>query len=63
DCPVAPVENAGLDVDMLEAQAFWFLAVLVARGLTTSAPGTTGVRVPIGGGILSEPTWALRKEV
>ncbi|OWU68479.1 anhydro-N-acetylmuramic acid kinase [Roseovarius sp. 22II1-1F6A] len=55
DCPVAPVEDAGLDGDMLEAQAFAFLAVRVARGLPTSFPATTGVRAAIGGGQLSDP--------
>jgi anhydro-N-acetylmuramic acid kinase len=55
DCPVAPVEAAGLDGDMLEAQAFAFLAVRVARGLPTSAPGTTGVRAAVGGGTISRP--------
>ena len=55
DVPVEPVEAAGLDGDMLEAQAFAFLAARVARGLPTSCPGTTGVRAAVGGGILSEP--------
>ncbi|WP_037277266.1 anhydro-N-acetylmuramic acid kinase [Rubellimicrobium mesophilum] len=55
-CPVEPVESAGLDGDMLEAQAFAFLAVRVARGLPTSAPGTTGVPEPTCGGRLSRPT-------
>jgi len=55
DCAVAPVEDAGLDGDMLEAQAFAYLAVRVAKGLPTSAPGTTGVRAAVGGGRLSEP--------
>jgi anhydro-N-acetylmuramic acid kinase len=55
DCPVAPVEAVGLDGDMLEAQAFAFLAVRVARGLPTSCPGTTGVAAPVGGGTLSRP--------
>ncbi|GGB14944.1 anhydro-N-acetylmuramic acid kinase [Allosediminivita pacifica] len=55
DCPVITVEDAGLDGDMLEAQAFAFLAVRVARGLPTSAPGTTGVSIPMGGGQLSRP--------
>ena len=55
DCPVAPVEAAGLDGDMLEAQAFAFLAVRVARGWPTSCPATTGVPVAVGGGILSAP--------
>lgn len=54
-CPVVPVEDHGLDGDMIEAQAFAFLAVRVIRGLSTSAPGTTGVAAPIGGGQLSKP--------
>ena len=55
DCPVKPVEAVGLDGDMLEAQAFGFLAVRVARGLATSCPGTTGVRACVGGGVISVP--------
>ncbi len=55
DCPVEPVEAAGLDGDMLEAQAFAYLAVRVARGLPTSCPGTTGVKAAVCGGILSRP--------
>ncbi|TYB90304.1 anhydro-N-acetylmuramic acid kinase [Oceaniovalibus sp. ACAM 378] len=55
DCPVAPVEDAGLDGDMLEAQAFAHLAVRVARGLSTSCPTTTGVAAAIGGGTVSRP--------
>ncbi len=55
DCPVEPVEAVGLDGDMLEAQAFAYLAVRVARGLATSAPRTTGVRACVGGGIVSLP--------
>ncbi|WP_299827050.1 anhydro-N-acetylmuramic acid kinase [uncultured Roseobacter sp.] len=55
DCPVGPVEDVGLDGDMLEAQAFAYLAVRVARGLPTSCPGTTGVRAAVGGGTLSWP--------
>jgi len=54
-CDVAPVEAAGLDGDMLEAQAFAHLAVRVVRGMPTSAPGTTGVAAPVGGGQLSRP--------
>jgi anhydro-N-acetylmuramic acid kinase len=53
--PVAPVEEAGLDGDMLEAQAFAFLAVRVARGLPTSCPATTGVPAAVGGGQISRP--------
>ena len=55
DCPAEPVEAVGLDGDMLEAQAFAYLAVRVARGLPTSCPGTTGVGALVGGGILSLP--------
>ena len=52
---VDPVESADLDGDMLEAQAFAFLAVRVAMGLPTSAPATTGVPVAVGGGRISRP--------
>lgn len=55
DVPVAPVEDAGFDGDMLEAQAFAYLAVRVMRGLPTSCPATTGVSVAIGGGQISRP--------
>jgi anhydro-N-acetylmuramic acid kinase len=53
--PVEPVEAVGLDGDMLEAQAFAFLAVRVAMGLPTSAPGTTGVAAAIGGCRVARP--------
>ncbi|HHX90177.1 MAG TPA: anhydro-N-acetylmuramic acid kinase [Paracoccus sp.] len=56
DCPVTPVEAEGLDGDMLEAQAFAFLAARVARGLPTSGPRTTRIAAAVGGGILSRPT-------
>ncbi len=55
ECAVRPVEDAGLDGDMMEAQAFAYLAVRVMRGLPTSAPGTTGVAAPVGGGQVSRP--------
>lgn len=54
-CPMAPVEALDLDGDMLEAQAFAYLAVRVMRGMPTSAPGTTGVAAPVGGGRVSKP--------
>ena len=56
DCPVRPVEEAGLDGDMLEAQAFAYLAVRVARGLPTSCPSTTGVSAAVSGGEISYPS-------
>ncbi|MEO0357598.1 MAG: anhydro-N-acetylmuramic acid kinase [Pseudomonadota bacterium] len=55
-CCVDPIEDIGADGDMVEAQAFAYLAARVARGLPTSFPTTTGVGVPMGGGILSRPT-------
>ncbi len=55
DCPVQPVEEVGLDGDMLEAQAFAYLAVRVLRGMATSCPSTTGVAAPVGGGKVSRP--------
>ena len=59
-CAVQPVEAAGLDGDMLEAQAFGWLAVRVFKGLPTSGPDTTGVPAPCGGGRISYPTSARR---
>jgi len=55
ECPVVPVERVGLDGDMLEAQAFGYLAVRVLKGLPTSCPSTTGVQAAVGGGIVSRP--------
>ena len=52
---VEAVEAVGLDGDMLEAQAFAYLAVRVLRGLPTSAPGTTGCRAPVSGGRIAYP--------
>lgn len=54
-CEVQPVEAIGLSGDMLEAQAFAYLAVRVMRGLPTSGPSTTGVPASIGGGQISRP--------
>jgi anhydro-N-acetylmuramic acid kinase len=55
ECPVQPVEDVGLDGDMLEAQAFAYLAIRVKRGLPTSACTTTGVKKPVSGGRMSHP--------
>ncbi len=52
---VVPVEHFGWNGDMLEAQAFGFLAARVVRGLPTSAPSTTGCRTPVVGGRISLP--------
>lgn len=55
EVPVKPVEDVGLDGDMLEAQAFGWLAVRVMRGLPISGPMTTGVPEPVCGGRISHP--------
>jgi len=54
-CAVVPIEDLGLNGDMLEAQAFAYLAVRVLRGLPTSGPTTTGVAALVGGGQVSRP--------
>ncbi len=54
-CPVIPVEEIGMDGDMLEAQAFAFLAARACMGLPTSAPATTGAMKPVCGGTVSAP--------
>jgi anhydro-N-acetylmuramic acid kinase len=53
--PVEPVEAVGWDGDALEAQAFGFLAVRSLFGLPLSLPGTTGVPVPMPGGVRYQP--------
>ncbi|MEM9682838.1 MAG: anhydro-N-acetylmuramic acid kinase [Pseudomonadota bacterium] len=50
--PVDPVETIGWDGDLIEAQAFAYLAVRSLRGLPISWPGTTGVPAPQPGGRL-----------
>ncbi len=58
DCSVTKIESWGYDGDMLEAQAFAFLAVRSCRGLPLSSPGTTGCRSPTLGGRTSLPRQA-----
>jgi len=53
---VAAVEALGLDGDQLEAQAFAYLAARVAKGLPTTAPGTTGVGAAVSGGEITRVT-------
>ncbi len=55
NAPVVGIEAVGLDGDMLEAQAFAYLAVRSLRGLPLSAPGTTGCAMPVTGGVVSDP--------
>lgn len=61
-CSVEPVQAVALDGDMIEAQAFAFLAVRVSKGLPISAPATTGVPGPTCGGRLSRPERHARRQ-
>jgi anhydro-N-acetylmuramic acid kinase len=47
---VIPAEAVGWRGDLIEAEAFAFLAARTARGLPISWPGTTGVPQPLTGG-------------
>ncbi|MBP2305012.1 anhydro-N-acetylmuramic acid kinase [Azospirillum melinis] len=49
--PVLPADTVGWDGDALEAQAFGYLAVRSRLGLPLSLPATTGVPVPMPGGV------------
>ena len=48
--PVEPVESAGWNGDLLEAELFGYLAVRSRLGLPLSLPSTTGVPAPMPGG-------------
>ena len=54
-CPVAAVESVGWNGDMLEAQAFAYLAARSVQGLPLSLPSTTGVNEPLSGGTCFMP--------
>ncbi len=51
DAAVAPVEAIGCNGDTLEAEAWAYLAVRSRRGLPISWPTTTGVPMPLTGGV------------
>jgi len=50
---VVPVEALGFDGDAVEAEAWAYLAVRSLDRRPITFPGTTGVRVPLTGGVLS----------
>lgn len=54
--PVQAAEDFGFDGDGVEAEAWAFLAVRSRLGLPITFPGTTGVREPLTGGVLAEPS-------
>ncbi|MBE7183738.1 MAG: anhydro-N-acetylmuramic acid kinase [Methylobacterium mesophilicum] len=49
--PVILAEEAGLDGDATEAEAWAYLAVRSLHGLPLTYPGTTGCRMPVTGGV------------
>ena len=53
--PIDVAEDYGWDSDMIEAQAFAYLAVRTKRGLPISFPQTTKNPAPMTGGVLVEP--------
>ena len=50
---VVPAEAVGLDGDSIEAEAWAYLAVRSLLKLPITFPGTTGVDVPMTGGVLA----------
>ena len=49
---ILPVDNLNFNGDLLEAQAFAYLAIRCVRKLPLSLPTTTGVKKPTLGGII-----------
>ena len=56
---VLSAETVGWDGDMLEAQAFAYLAVRTLKGLPISFPETTGAPRPLTGGRIAYPSSSL----
>jgi anhydro-N-acetylmuramic acid kinase len=52
---VEPADALGWSADAIEAQAFGFLAARSMQGLPLSYPATTGVPVPMTGGVIVRP--------
>ena len=52
---VEPVETVGWSGDLIEAQAAGYLAARSLKGLPLTLPSTTGVALPIRGGVLHRP--------
>lgn len=55
NCSIKKIESLDLDGNMIEAQAFAFLAVRSLYKLPYTFPLTTGVFAPLTGGVLYEP--------
>ena len=52
---VIVAEDAGLDGDSTEAEAWAYLAVRSLKGLPLTFPSTTGCRAPAVGGVIAYP--------
>ncbi|HVV40299.1 MAG TPA: anhydro-N-acetylmuramic acid kinase [Nitrobacter sp.] len=52
---VEPADGLGWSADAMEAQAFGFLAARGLKGLPLSYPATTGVPMPMTGGVMARP--------
>jgi anhydro-N-acetylmuramic acid kinase len=52
---VEPADALGWSIDAMEAQAFGYLAARGLKGLPLSYPATTGVPVPMTGGVIVRP--------
>jgi anhydro-N-acetylmuramic acid kinase len=52
---VEAADALGWSTDAIEAQAFGFLAARGLKGLPLSYPATTGVPIPMTGGIVARP--------
>jgi len=52
---VQAAETLGWSTDAIEAQAFGFLAARGLKGLPLSYPATTGVPIPMTGGVIARP--------
>ena len=56
DADIVTAEKVGWNGDMLEAQAFAYLAVRTLKGLPISFPETTGAPHPLTGGSIAYPS-------
>lgn len=55
EAAVIPAEEAGLDGDAMEAEAWAYLAVRAQNNLPLTWPTTTGCREPVSGGVTANP--------
>ena len=57
--PVTSADELEWQGDAIEAQAFAYMAIRSNLGLPISFPSTTGVKVPLTGGVYHEPNEVL----